>query len=212
MSTERLAAKVGQRIYLPGHFDVPVVLEEARPLGTGGAAGGVGGTGERRRRELEQQKSLTLQRVERLTSVLVLPHPEREAPDVQRLRANAETEAVAMEYERAQGRQVEDVHERNLGYDLTSMDPRRGELKPIEVKGIGGAEDAVIVTPNERRVAEDWRDCYWQYVVTDCDTDPRLQPPIKDPGRFGWNMVSKVAHYYLSVAALTAQAPPEANP
>jgi len=33
---------------------------------------------ERRRQELSQQKSLTLQSVERITSVLVLPHPERE--------------------------------------------------------------------------------------------------------------------------------------
>ena len=34
---------------------------------------------DRRRRELTQQRALTLQGVERLTSVLVLPHPDREA-------------------------------------------------------------------------------------------------------------------------------------
>ena len=33
-----------------------------------------------RRRELEQQRSLSLQAVERTTSVLVLPHPDRERP------------------------------------------------------------------------------------------------------------------------------------
>ena len=62
---------------------------------------------DRRRRELERQRSLTLQAVERITSVLILPHPEREAPDVKRLRPDAETEATAMrvviEYETAQG-------------------------------------------------------------------------------------------------------------
>ena len=78
---------------------------------------------ERRRRKLTQQRALTLQGVERLTSVLVLPHPERGAADVRRLRPNAETEMrVVMEHETAQGQQVTDVHEKNLGYDVTSLD------------------------------------------------------------------------------------------
>lgn len=51
---------------------------------------------ERRRQELERQRSLTLQAVERMASVLVLPHPEREAPDVRGMRPNPETEATAM--------------------------------------------------------------------------------------------------------------------
>ena len=51
---------------------------------------------ERRRRELSQQRALTLQGVDRLTSVLVLPHPESEAEDVRRLRPNVETEMTAM--------------------------------------------------------------------------------------------------------------------
>ena len=34
---------------------------------------------------------------------------------------------VVMEYEAAQGRQVFDVHEKNLGYDVTSLDVRVGE-------------------------------------------------------------------------------------
>ena len=51
---------------------------------------------ERRRQELERQRALTLQSVERITSVLVLPHPEREAPEVLRLRPDFETEAKAM--------------------------------------------------------------------------------------------------------------------
>src|SRR5262249_6943573 len=72
---------------------------------------------ERRRADLERQKALTLQAVGRLTSALVLPHPEREAPDVRRLQPNFETEAtamrVAMDHERAKGRQVYDVSEQN---------------------------------------------------------------------------------------------------
>jgi len=162
---------------------------------------------ERRRKELEQQRALTLQAVERIASVLVLPHPEREAPEVQRLQPNPETEEIAMrivmDYERAQGRQVYDVHEKNLGYDITSLDLNSGELRLIEVKGLAGATGTILLTPNERRVAEDRRDCYWLYVVTDCSTNPQLQEPIKDPARFEWHEVTKVAHYYLSVDALT---------
>jgi superfamily II DNA or RNA helicase len=162
---------------------------------------------DRRRTDLERQRALTLQAVERLASVLVLPHPEREAPEVRRLKPDFETEAAAMrlvmEHEEAQGRQVYDVSAKNLGYDITSLDLTSGELRLIEVKGIGASTGTILLTPNERRVAQDRRDCYWLYVVTHCDTAPRLQDPIRDPARLDWNEVTKVAHYYLSVNAMT---------
>jgi superfamily II DNA or RNA helicase len=161
---------------------------------------------DRRRKELQQQRSLTLQAVERLTTVLVLPHPHRLSPEVQRLRSNPQTEATAMrvvmEHERAQGRQVYDIHEKNLGYDIISLDLNSGELRLIEVKGIGAADGSVLLTPNERRVAEDRRDCYWLYVVTHCDTTPRLREPIKDPARLQWTEVVKVAHYRIDTQGL----------
>ncbi len=59
-------------------------------------------------------------------------------------------------YEEARGCQVYDVHEKNLGYDITSLDVGSGELRLIE-----------------------------------------------DPARFPWHEVTKVAHYYLSVDAMT---------
>lgn len=162
---------------------------------------------EKRRRELLQQKSLTLQNVERMASAMVLPHPEREAPELRRMRPNPETEATAMrvvmEYERSSGRQVFDVHEQNLGYDVTSLDLNSGELRLIEVKGLSEAAGMILLTPNERRVAEDRRDCFYLYVVTNCSTKPTLQEPIKDPARFDWHEVTKVAHYYLAVDAMT---------
>jgi hypothetical protein len=74
----------------------------------------------------------------------------------------------------------------------------------IEVKGLGAKTGTILLTPNERRVAEDRPDCFWLYVVTDCNATPRLQEPIRDPARLNWNEVSKVAHYYLSVDAMTA--------
>ena len=162
---------------------------------------------ERRRRELTQQRALTLQGVERFASVAVLPHPERDSPDVRHLRPNPDTELTAMrvvmEYEAAQGRQVFDVHEKNLGYDVTSLDVMSGELRLIEVKGLAAASGTILLSPNERRVAEDRRDCYWLYVVTNCAAAPQLQEPIEDPARFPWHEVSKVQHYWLQVDTMT---------
>jgi hypothetical protein len=96
---------------------------------------------------------------------------------------------------------------------MSSLDLNSGELRLIEVKGIGAASGTVLLTPNERRVAEDRRDCYWLYVVTNCspteaaakagDTESVLREPIKDPARFPWHAVTKVAHYWLEVDALT---------
>ena len=161
---------------------------------------------ERRREELDRQRAMTLQGVERLASALVLPHPDRETLDLRRLRPNPETEMTAMrvvmEHERAENRQVYDVSARNLGYDVTSLDLHSGELRLIEVKGLAGATGSILLTPNERRVAEDRPDCYWLYVVTDCASTPTLQPPVRDPARHPWREVTKVAHYYLSVDAL----------
>ena len=51
---------------------------------------------QRRLDELNRQSSVSLQDVERMTTVLVLPHPERDAPEVSNLRPNLETERIAM--------------------------------------------------------------------------------------------------------------------
>ncbi len=161
----------------------------------------------RRREELVRQRAVTLQGVERLASALVLPHPDRNRPDLRNLRPHPETEMTAMrvvmDHETAQGRYVEDVHEQDLGYDITSLDRASGELRLIEIKGLAGAAGSILWTPNERRAAEDRPDCYWLYVVTQCATTPRLQEPIPDPARFPWRDVTKVDHYYLDVNALT---------
>ena len=109
---------------------------------------------------------------------------------------------IAMDHEAARGCQVYDVYEENLGYDVTSLDLQSGELRLIEVKGLVGATGSILLTTNERRVAEDRRDCFRLYVVTDCATAPELQDPISDPPRFPWHEVTKAAHYYLSVNAL----------
>ena len=162
---------------------------------------------ERRRRELEQQQALTLQGVERLTTALVIPHPDRDDPEVRNLKPSRETEltamGVVMEHEKTQGRQVEDVSEKDLGYDVTSLDLKTGDLRLIEVKGLAAETGTILLTPNEHRVAEDRPDCFWLYVVTNCAGEPVLQEPILNPARFEWHEVSKIQHYWLQVDAMT---------
>ena len=95
---------------------------------------------------------------------------------------------VAMEHERGRGRRVEDVSAKNLGYDLTSLDPASGDLRLIEVKGLAAAAGTILLTPNERRVAEDRPDCYWlrrrrlprRAGAPDADRGPRPVPLARD--------------------------------
>ena len=132
--------------------------------------------------------------------------PDSESHEVRQLKSDFQTQAIAMrvvmEYEQSQDRQVFDVHEKNLGYDITSLDLNSGELRLIDVKGIGATQGTIILTPNEHRVAQDRRDCYWLYVVTDCSAAPILQEPISDPARFQWHEVRKVDHYWIDSQAI----------
>lgn len=156
---------------------------------------------DRRRQELGRQRALTLQNVERLTTILILPHPEQQSSEVRNLRPNPETELIAMEavmqHERDAGRHPHDVSEKNLGYDITSLDLNSGEIRLIEVKGIGAASGTVLLTPNEHRVAQDRRDCYWLYVVTDCGSGKPVITAVADPAQFDWSEVIQVQHYAL---------------
>ena len=157
--------------------------------------------------DLARQRSLSLQGVERIGVALVLPHPERNVPAHTNLKTDRETErkaiATVIAYEQGRGCKIEDVQDQNLGFDLRSLHPVSGELRLIEVKGIGAATGSIFLSPNEKRVAGDRRDLYWLYIVTHCDTTPKLEEPIKDPARFPWHEVKKVEHYRLEVNAMT---------
>jgi hypothetical protein len=157
--------------------------------------------------ELARQRSLSLQGVERIGLAIVLPHPQRNAPGNANLKSDPVTEKRAVDvviaHEHARGCKIEDVQDQNIGFDLRSLHPLTGELRLIEVKGIGSATGSILLSPNEKRVAEDRRDLYWLYVVSHCDTEPRLQEPVKDPARFPWHEVKKVEHYRLEVDTLS---------
>jgi len=157
--------------------------------------------------DLSRQRTLSLQGVERIGLAMVLPHPERNTPANTNLKTDRETErkavAAVIAHEQARGCTIDDVQDQNLGFDLRSLHKLSGELRLIEVKGIGAATGSIFLSPNEKRVAEDRRDLYWLYVVTHCNTAPKLEEPIKDPVRFPWHEVKKVEHYRLDVNALS---------
>ena len=80
-----------------------------------------------------------------------------------------------------------------------TLDLTTGDLRLIEIKGLAAETGTILLTPNERRVAEDRRDCYWLYIVTNCAGGPVMQEPIQDPAKFPWHKVSQVQHYWLQV-------------
>ncbi|MGH9386357.1 MAG: DUF3883 domain-containing protein [Vicinamibacterales bacterium] len=80
-------------------------------------------------------------------------------------------------------------------------------MRLIEVKGIGAADGAVMLTPNEIRVSHERRDCFWLYVVSKCRTEPLVRP-VQDPVRFPWEEVLKVAHCALPVSRVVGADPP----
>ena len=90
--------------------------------------------------------------------------------------ADEETEKigmkVAMEYEKKQDREPEDVHLENLGYDIRSTD-EIGNYRYIEVKA-RSKEGSITLTPNEWLMAQRLRNEYWLYAVMKASTTPEL--------------------------------------
>jgi len=77
-----------------------------------------------------------------------------------------------MKYEQDHGRSPEDVSEKTyLGYDIksTSMD----ETRYIEVKSFA-TKNQIEISSNEWRIASQYRDDYYLYVVQDTSTEPKL--------------------------------------
>ncbi len=78
-----------------------------------------------------------------------------------------------------------------------------GESVRVEFKRSTGQRTEAAQTACGMLNGPPWRDCYWLYIVTHYADTPTLQEPVKDPARLKWHEVSKVAHYYLSVNAMT---------
>lgn len=90
----------------------------------------------------------------------------------------------------------------NVGYDITSGDPRAGEFRLIEVNGLARPGAGRYFCPRPSGAwPHDRRACYWLYLAMNCAEAPERQEPIRGPARSAWHEVQKVQHYYQNVAA-----------
>ena len=165
---------------------------------------------EQRRNELEKEQQCTISNIQHLGSAWVLPHPDRETPEVKKMVSDPEIEKTAVKavikYEESRGWRAQSVEDENRGFDLISRklhpeDPDTAiEVRFIEVKGRAHIGE-VALTTNEYKTAQRLKKDYWLYVVFNCATDPEVHV-IQDPARMGWKPVVKVEHYCLGVKEL----------
>jgi len=97
---------------------------------------------------------------------------------------------IAMEYEKKSGRIPEDVSMREH-FDILSRNPRTGEVRYIEVKGKSSFDLEIELTETEFRVAKEYGEKYWLYIVYGIGTGkPRLLA-VRDPvNNMRWSEVS----------------------
>jgi superfamily II DNA or RNA helicase len=165
---------------------------------------------EHRRRELEMERHATIADIVHLGRAVVVPHPERQAPDLAPMVRDEEVECRAVElakaHEEARGFVVEDVQEQNRGFDLISRRPHPADSKTfievrfIEVKGRAGIGE-IFLSANEHRAAERLKSDYWLYAVFNCAKSPELNA-VQDPVRLGWEPVVRVEQYKVAPAAI----------
>jgi hypothetical protein len=126
--------------------------------------------------KLQRMLELNMKPPEVLGCAYVMPLTHMEYETHFGMSRDDECEAIAMEtamdYERRQGWEPEDVSEENAGYDIRSTSPE--ELKRyIEVKGRCGI-GSVMLSENEMHRLDQLADSAWLYIVINCKTKPEL--------------------------------------
>lgn len=141
---------------------------------------------------------------------MVLPHPERQSPQIAPMVRDDEVEKlavkVATEHEEARGCVVESVESENRGFDLISRRPHPEdpksfvEVRFIEVKGRAGVGE-IFLSANEYRAAERLKGDFWLYAVFNCAAKPELNT-IQNPATLDWQPVTKVEQYKVKPSAV----------
>jgi len=119
-------------------------------------------------REIALEQSLSISMPELLTVIRVIPEATAMVEDKEIEQIGME---IAMEYEKSEGREPEDVSQENLGFDIRSKG--KDEVRYIEVKARAG-EGEVGLTPNEWFKARRFKEQYWLYVVANAASKPTL--------------------------------------
>jgi superfamily II DNA or RNA helicase len=119
-----------------------------------------------------------------LGSAVVTPVQDERVARIARVDPAVERRAVevVMAYERERGRSPEYIGDLRdgSGFDIRSVGPE-SEVRRIEVKGRGGSDATVILSPNEWTQARRHRASYWLYVVTGCTADEPRLVRVRDP-------------------------------
>ncbi len=134
--------------------------------------------------EIDKEQALSISTPELLTVIRIIPG---EGEMVEDREIEAIGMQIAMEYEKSQGRQPEDVSSENLGFDIRSRG--ENEIRYIEVKARAN-EGEIALTPNEWFKANRFKEQYWLYVISNAKTNPTLTI-IQDPAR-NLNYVEKI--------------------
>lgn len=168
---------------------------------------------ETRTTELEQERTCSIGDVTFVGSCWVLPHPERQTPEIARMVSDADIERRAVDFviahEQAHGRIVESVESQNRGFDLISRlphpeDPQTAmDVRFIEVKG-RSAVGEIALTTNEYKTAGRLKHDYWLYVVFDAGSESPDLNIIRDPARLGWEPLSIVERYHVGASVIQA--------
>jgi superfamily II DNA or RNA helicase len=148
---------------------------------------------ERKKEDLKRKKGKLLEQIRAETHLLpsepkvigvARVSPMMEVTRAKAMESDEEIEkigmAVALDYERKNGREPEDVAVRNLGYDIRSLQ-KDGGYRYIEVKARAG-DGAIALTPNEWLMAHRLKDEYWLYVAINAAKNPELfiiQNPVE---------------------------------
>lgn len=172
---------------------------------------------ERRRAELEQERQCMIGGIHHLGRAWVLPHPERNTPQIRPMVSDPEIERIAVAYviahEEARGCTVESVENDNRGFDLISRKPHPEdhktaiEVRFIEVKG-RSAVGEISLSANEFRTSERLKKDYWLYVVFNCAATPELHI-VNNPATMEWKSIIRVEQFIVKPSSIVdaAQSP-----
>jgi SNF2 family DNA or RNA helicase len=166
---------------------------------------------DRRKQEILNERHCSIGDIHFVGSTWVLPHPDKNKPDIAPMVRDDEIERRAVAFvtahEESQGRVVETVESQNRGFDLVSRlphpeDPMTAmDVRFIEVKG-RSAVGEIALTTNEYKTAVRLKEDYWLYVVFGCGGDsPNLQV-VRDPARLAWEPLTKIEHYHVGADAI----------
>lgn len=168
-----------------------------------------------RQAELELERHCSISDIRHYGQAWVLPHPERNAPELAGMVRDDEIEhraiAEATRFEQARGWHVESVESESRGFDLISRspDPISQQVRFIEVKGRAGY-GAVALSENEYKTSERLARDYWLYIVYNCAGAPELHP-IQNPHRMRWEERVRIEHYLASLEVVLSHEEEESS-